>query len=104
MTTTRMKLSIKTKGKMKDKDLIICECHSTEHQMVVYYEEDDRHPMVFIHIHLNKQPFWKRLIYGIKYIFGRKCRYGAFDEMILNPEDAPKFEKIFLHLSNEKTL
>ena len=89
---------------MKDKDLIICSCHSTEHQIVVLYEKNDIHPMVYLHIHLNKQTFWRRLVYGIKYIFGRQSRYGAFDEIILNPEDAPKFEKIFLYLSNEKTL
>lgn len=88
----------------KEKDLIICECNSTEHQMVIYYEENNGHPMVFVHIHLNKQSFWKRLVYGIKYIFGRQCKYGAFEEIILNPKDAPKFKKIFSYLSNEKTL
>lgn len=87
-----------------DKDLIICSCHSTEHQMVVLYEKDENHPMVFIHFHLNKRPFWERVGYGLRYIFGRQSRFGAFDEIILNPEDAPKFEKIFLYLSNEKPL
>jgi hypothetical protein len=43
-----------------------------------------------------------RLIYGLKYILGRQCGYGAFDEIILNPKDAKKFEKISLYLSNEK--
>jgi hypothetical protein len=89
---------------MKDKDLIICKCHSTEHQMVVLYEEDENHPMVYVHIHLNKQTFWRRLVYGVKYIFGRQSKYGAFDEIILNPEDADKFKKIYSYLSNEKTL
>jgi hypothetical protein len=56
---------------------------------------DDRvYPTVYIHIHLSKKPFWKRVRYAINYIFGRQCRYGAFEEMILNPDDAPKFEKI----------
>jgi hypothetical protein len=82
-----------------EKDLIICECLSTEHQMVVYYDQDDEHPVVYIHYHLNKRPFWERLKYGVKYIFGRQSRYGAFDEIILNPEDAPKFEKIVGHLN-----
>lgn len=87
-----------------EREIIICECQSAEHQMVVSYENDENHPMVYLHIHLTKRPFWKRLIYGIKYIFGKQSKYGAFDEMILNPEDAPKFEKIFVYLSNEKTV
>jgi hypothetical protein len=87
-----------------EKELIICECHNTEHQMVFIYDQDENYPMVYVHYHLNKRPLWKRVKYGIKYIFGRQSRYGAFDEIILNPEDAPKFEKISLYLSNEKTL
>jgi hypothetical protein len=89
---------------MKDKDLIICVCHSIEHQMVVLYQKNDIHPIVYLHIHLNKQTFWRRLVYGVKYIFGRQSKYGAFDEIILNPEDADKFKKIYSYLSNEKTL
>jgi hypothetical protein len=82
-----------------EKELIICSCHSTEHQMVFIYDQDDNYPMVYIHYHLNKQPFWERVVYGIKYIFGRQSRYGAFDEIILKPEDAPKFEKVVEHLN-----
>lgn len=84
-------------------DILICECHSTEHQMVVNYSEDEypdgtKIPMVYIHTHLNKRPFWQRLKYGIKYIFGYQCRYGAFDEFIVNPTDADKIEEIINYL------
>jgi hypothetical protein len=84
-------------------DILICECYSTEHQMVVNYSEDEysdgtKNNMVYIHTHLNKKPFWKRIIYGIKYIFGYKCRYGAFDEFIVNPKDADKIQEIVNYL------
>ena len=84
-------------------DILICECHSTEHQMVINYSEDEypdgtKINMVYIHTHLNKNPFWKRLMYGIKYIFGYKCRYGAFDEFIVNPKDADKIQEIVDYL------
>jgi hypothetical protein len=82
-----------------EKELIICSCHSTEHQMVFIYDRDENYPMVYIHYHLNKRPFWGRVVYGIKYIFGRQSRYGAFDEIILKPEDTPKFEKVVEHLN-----
>jgi len=85
-----------------EREIIICECHSMEHQIVVTYENDNNDPTVYLNIHLTKRPFWKRLIYGLEYILGRQCGYGAFDEIILNPKDAKKFEKIYLYLSNEK--
>jgi hypothetical protein len=71
--------------------------------MVINYSEDEypdgtKINMVYIHTHLNKNPFWKRLMYGIKYIFGYKCRYGAFDEFIVNPKDADKIQEIVDYL------
>lgn len=87
-------------------DILICECHSTEHQMVVNYSEDEyvdgtKFHMVYIHTHLNKRPFWQRLKYGIKYIFGYQCMYGAFDEFIINPKDADKLNDIVKYLKKK---
>lgn len=84
-------------------DLLICQCHSTDHQLIFLYDEDkiekkdgtvEIDKTVYIHVYLSDETFWRRLWYGIKYIFGYKCRYGAFDEFIIKPEDAPKFEKV----------
>lgn len=88
-------------------DILICECHSTEHQLVVNYSEDEspngvKYPMVYIHTHLNKRPFFQRLKYGLKYIFGYQCWYGAFDEFIINPNDVNKIEEIIQYLKNEE--
>ena len=87
-------------------DIFICDCHSTEHQMIVNYSEDEypdgtKDPMVYIHTHLNKRPFWQRLKYGIKYIFGYQCRYGAFDEFIINPKDIDKLKDIVHYLKKK---
>jgi hypothetical protein len=91
-----------------DKEILICNCHSTDHQLVILYSEDEIeetiYPMVYAHIHLNKLPFWDRLKYGIKYIFGRQCRYGAFDEFIFNPEDATKLKEVVKYLKKTKKL
>ena len=40
-------------------DILICECHSTEHQVIICYSEDEmpsgqKCPLVYLHIHLNK--------------------------------------------------
>jgi len=93
---------------MKNKtDILICDCHSTEHQLIMIYEENEwdngeSYPMCYFHIHLKKRPFWERVKYGIKYIFGRQCRYGAFDEFIFNPEDSDKLQNLVDYLNSQK--
>lgn len=104
--------------------LLICSCHNTEHQLIFLFDEDviykkdsdgkeiedengkwvvDRnYSMCYIHTHLNMKPFWERLTYGIKYIFGYQCRYGAFDEFIIKPEDANEFEKVVNYLKRNE--
>lgn len=88
----------------KEKDLVICACHSTEHQMVISYSEDvidgEKYPEVYLHILLNKRPFWQRVKYGLKYIFGYESRYGAFEEMIIDKKDVDKFKRIVEHLES----
>jgi hypothetical protein len=66
--------------------------------MIILYSEDDGYPMVYSHVHLNKRPFRERLKYGIKYIFGYKSRYGAFDEFIFNPDDAERLQSLVNYL------
>lgn len=90
--------------KKTNKDILVCECHSTEHQLIVLYSNEDDYPMVYLHIHLNKRSFWQRLKYGVKYIFGYKSQYGAFDEFIFNSDDVEKVGRIVKYLKNEEEL
>ena len=88
------------------KDLLICDCHSTDHQLIIWYEENElddgrTYPMCYFHIHLTKRPFWQRVDYGLRYIFGRQCRYGAFDEFIFNPDDSDKLQNLVDYLKRE---
>lgn len=66
----------------------ICECYSPEHTLrFLYIEEEPKE--IFATIHLgNNNNFFKRVWYGLKYIFGYQCRYGHFDEFCIRPEDA----------------
>jgi hypothetical protein len=88
-----------------EKDIIICDCNSTEHQMVILYSEDEnqgiKYPMCYVHIHLTKKPFLERLKYAIQYLLGKKCDYGAFDEFIFNPEDSEKLQKLVNYLKEK---
>ena len=109
---------MKNKNNIKEKstiELLICECHSTDHQFILIYEYDEEKdengnivkkiPMCYVHINLTDyKNFWQRVKYGIKYIFGYKSRYGAFDEFIFNTEDAPKLQRLVDYLKEQETI
>lgn len=78
-----------------ERDIFICECNSLEHQCVYWLDKDTN--ILYVNIHLNNsKTFLQRLIYGIKYIFGYKSRFGAWDEFIFNNDD---LEKLKTHLN-----
>jgi len=90
------------------KEVLICDCNSDEHQYLIYYSEDEFPdgqviPTVYIHPHLiTYKSFWKRVVYGIKYIFGYRTKYGSWDEFIINPKDADKLQEIVNYLKNKQ--
>jgi hypothetical protein len=85
-------------------DVIICQCYSTEHQIIFSYSDNEDWNEVFMSVHLNKRRFWDRLKYGIKHILGYQCQYGAFDEFIFNPDNVHVLENVVrvLHQIKEK--
>ena len=86
----------------KREEIIICACHSTDHQMVFLYDDDPDWEDVYVHIHLSQsRNFFERLWHGLKYIFGYKSKYGDFDEMILKPQDYIKLQNVVDKLKKE---
>jgi len=83
-------------------EILVCECNSREHQMVI--EHDDEYNETYCHIHLVKHSFWKRLQIGFKYIFGFKSKYGAFQEFIFKPEHADQIRRLLSNLSKDEGL
>ena len=76
-------------------ETLICQCNSIEHQISFNWIEDkELEGEVYMEIHLAKLSFWDRLKHGVKYIFGYRCRYGDFDEVILKKNDVHKLEKV----------
>jgi len=71
-------------------DYFECMCHSPEHTMQFWMDDDDP-PTLYAHVFLSLDPWWQRIWNSVKYILGYKCRYGHFDEFLLNPEDCDKF-------------
>lgn len=70
---------------MKQK-LIICECHSPEHQVILNYDEE--YNLIYAEYHLCPLPFFQRVWHAIKYAFGYRCKYGDFDEILIGEEYA----------------
>lgn len=85
-----------------EKELLLCECGSSEHQMVIRYLNFELDAFVSVDIYLTKRSFWGRLKYAIKYIFGYKSKYGAWDEIILNHEHIKRLESVIKYLKDSE--
>lgn len=77
-------------------ELFICKCQNTEHQMIFsHFPDDQEDKEVYVSIHLIPDfKIWRRIVNAIRYIFGYRCKYGHFDEFILDHTDADKLQKI----------
>ncbi len=64
--------------------LFTCRCSSLEHMFVVSADDED----FFIEIHLAPLPFWRRMGNAIRYVLGKRCKYGDFEEIMLSPASA----------------
>lgn len=85
---------------MTNDSIIICQCHSAEHQIIFREFKDDK--FISMEVHLNKLPILKRIRYALKYIFGHQSKYGAFAEFIFKPEDAEILQNLTNRLKQQK--
>ena len=78
---------------MDDRLFFICECNSMEHIYAFWYDEELNQIYFEPYLHTERN-FFGRLLYGLKYIFGHKSNYGAFDEIIIKPKDLEKIYEL----------
>lgn len=71
--------------------ILICQCHSFEHQVIFWLDEEDGDLYCEPHLITNRG-FFKRLWYGLKYAFGHKSKYGAWDTAIFKKEELVKLK------------
>jgi len=83
--------------------LLLCSCYSSDHQMIIHLDQggDLFPPEAFVNVHLVKRSFLYRVKYAVKYIFGYKSRYGAWDEFILDKTHVKSLLEIAKHLDDE---
>jgi hypothetical protein len=86
-----MKKIEKTDHVLTETEILVCNCHSFEHQVKFMY--DDECNALYAYIHLAKDTFWSRLKSGIKYIFGHSSRFGEWDEFIFQEKDEEKLRE-----------
>ena len=63
-----------------------CACNSPEHQVILCYDPGDTDfPEMYLEIHLTTtRSVLRRLWVALKYLFGYRCRYGEWDEVVLD--------------------
>lgn len=85
-----------------ENNLFICNCSDIEHQMIVSIDSEDKEKEIYVSIHLSDyHNFFQKLWIGIKYIFGKKSKYGNWDVIILNEKDMIKLKEILERKLNE---
>lgn len=83
------------KKKTEDiRELFVCKCNDPQHQFIIQTIDFENDPAVYISVLLTPVGFFKRLINGIKYIFGHRSKYGDFQEIIINPDDADRLQDV----------
>ena len=70
-----------------------CQCNCNEHTLKLWLDSEPIDPkdpwngIIYVSVFLASDVWYKRLWYGLKYIFGYKSKFGAFDEILLREED-----------------
>jgi len=81
-----------------ERQIMICQCHSIEHQVIFWFDEEDGDLICEPHL-VTHRNFFKRLWRGLRYAFGYKSVYGDWDSIIFEKED---LEKLREHLDTIK--
>lgn len=85
-----------------ENNLFICDCSDIEHQMIVSSDPEETEKEIYIAIHLSDYiNIFQRLWIGVKYIFGKKSKYGNWDVLILNQKEIIRLKEILERKLNE---
>lgn len=60
---------------------IECECQDLQHLVRLSYFKDEPY-LLYVEFHLQSKPWYKRIVSGLRYIFGYKSKYGEFGEVL----------------------
>lgn len=78
-----------------------CQCCSDEHTLKFTVDEEDG--TIYTSVYLNDfYPWYYRIWIAIKYVFGYKSKFGAWDTTLLRTEDHPKMLELLEASNNIK--
>lgn len=93
-----------TTPKFDEHSIIInCDCYYPEHGLrMTYFDDDDDYGLI-IEVHLTTyKNFFKRIWVALRYVFGYRCRYGEWDEVIVQPESAQEIAQFLTKYADSK--
>ena len=67
---------------------VTCACHSAEHNLQLAYYDDADDWELFASVHLVSRGLLSRIWTAIRYVFGYRCRYGEWEELLIGTRDA----------------
>lgn len=73
-------------------EFVTCACHQDEHVLHFHTFKDDKE--IYISFYLEMQPWYKRVINAVKYVFGHRSRSGDFGEIMLDEQRIHQLVKI----------
>jgi len=74
-----------------------CSCTSARHMLRFILDDgsSDDCPEIYVEFQLNRpRSFWRRIWIGITYIFGYRCRFNHWDEVLLLKDQVVKLRSI----------
>ena len=79
-----------------------CACFSEDHLFKVHFDEEDL--QLHVVIALNNFSFWRRLKKAYRYLCGKSCEYGHFDDFILKDEDITRLKEILIEVEKKRSV
>lgn len=91
----------KTKADIEER-VFVCKCSSMEHILIAsWFPNETKDKSVYVSIHLKNDGLFQRIKQAIKHIFGYKCKYGNFEEVILGEKHIPQLKEIISYLEKK---
>ena len=78
------------------RECVVCSCGHSDHMFILVRDKcADNYVDLALTIHLSPMPFFQRIKKAISYIFGKRSKYGDFDEVLINRNAAIKIVNFF---------
>lgn len=73
------------------REIISCKCGDTDYMAVIAHDDEE----AYLEVHLNpERGLLRRIATALRYVMGHRSVYGCFDEIILSPADAGKWQEL----------